>query len=374
LRVLNNEKGRGRHHKIVYLSQKMMNVGRVQKMENTLRIDFHTHVISEEFLNLAEKYGDDRWPTLEKTCSCGANIMIKGKVFREITDQAWDEKVRLKDMEKEGIDIQVLSPIPVTFSYWSEPEQGLELARFQNDFIASLVKENPDKFIGLGTVPLQDVNLAIQEMDRAINELGLKGIEIGSNVNGKNLDDESLDLFFKAANDWNVPIFVHPWETLGRERMPRHNFMYMVGMPSETALAAGSIIMSGMLDKYPNLKLCFAHGGGALPYLLPRMDKGWTVWPQIRKTENLPSHYAKLLYYDTLVYDVNNLQLMIERFGTDQLIAGSDYPFLLREVPSGKVVDQVPELSDEEKKKIHGLNALQFLGLDVKNFSKVVTK
>ncbi|RDW18898.1 amidohydrolase family protein [Oceanobacillus chungangensis] len=337
-------------------------------MEKSLRIDFHTHVISEEFLNLAEKYGDDRWPILEKTCDCGANIMLKGKKFREITDQAWDSETRLKDMENEGIDIQVLSPIPVTFSYWSDPEQGLELAKFQNDFIASIVKEHPTKFIGLATVPLQDADLAIQEMDRAINELGLRGIQIGSNVNGKNLDDDALDSFFKAANDKNVPLFVHPWETMGRERMPRHNFMYMVGMPSETALAAGSIIMSGMLDKYPNLKICFAHGGGSLPYLLPRMDKGWNVWPQIRKTEKAPSHYAKLLYYDTLVYDENNLQFMIDRFGADQIIAGSDYPFLLREAPSGKVVDKLTTLSDEEKGRIHGLNALRFLGLDVENF------
>ncbi|WP_156288951.1 amidohydrolase family protein [Oceanobacillus salinisoli] len=330
----------------------------------TLKIDFHTHIISEDFLNLAEKYSDDRWPVLEKTCDCGAKIMIKGKNFRDITNQAWDAEERINDMEKEGIDIQVLSPIPVTFSYWSDPEQGLEMARFQNDFIASVAKENPEKFIGLGTVPLQDVELAIQEMDRAVNELGLVGLEIGSNVNGKNLDDSSLERFFQAASKRGVPLFVHPWATLGGERMPRHNFMYMVGMPSETALAAGSIIMSGMLDRYPNLRICFAHGGGALPYLLPRMDKGWNVWPHIRKTKKPPSHYAKMLYYDSLVYDENNLQFMINRFGVDQIIAGSDYPFLLREVPSGKVVDQLSTLNEYEKAKIHGLNALRFLNLD----------
>ncbi|UJL45588.1 amidohydrolase [Virgibacillus sp. NKC19-16] len=337
-------------------------------MQRNLKIDFHTHIISEEFLDLAEKYGDDRWPILEKTCDCGANIMIKGKKFREITDQAWDAEKRLKDMDEEGIDIQVLSPIPVTFSYWSDPEQGLEMATFQNDFIASIAKENPKRFIGLGTVPLQDVDIAIKEMKRAVHDLGLKGVQIGSNVNGKNLDDPELERFFEAANEQGVPLFVHPWETLGGERMPRHNFMYMVGMPSETALAAGSIIMSGMLDKYTNLKICFAHGGGSLPYLLPRMDKGWNVWPQIRKTEKPPSHYAKLLYYDSLVYDENNLQFMIDRFGVDQIIAGSDYPFLLREVPSGKVVDQLTTLSDGEKDQIHGLNALQFLNLDKEQY------
>lgn len=329
-----------------------------------LKVDFHTHIISEDFLDLANKYGDDRWPVLEKTCNCGANIMIKGKNFREITNQAWDAEKRLDDMDKEGIDIQVLSPIPVTFSYWADSEKGLEMAKFQNDFIASVTREHPKRFIGLATVPLQDADLAIKEMERAINELGLKGIQIGSNVNGKNLDDEKLEWFFQAANEQRVPLFVHPWETLGRERLPRHNFMYMVGMPSETALAAGSIIMSGMLDKFPNLKLCFAHGGGSLPYLLPRMDKGWNVWPHIRKTEKPPSHYAKRLYYDSLVYDENNLQFMIDRFGVDRIIAGSDYPFLLREAPSGKVIDQLSTLNDTEKEKIHGLNALKFLNLN----------
>src|SRR5699024_2776336 len=138
----------------------------------------------------------------------------------------------------------------------------------------------------------------------------------------------------------------------------------------ETALAAGSIIMSGMLDKYKNLKICFAHGGGSLPYLLLRMDQGWEVWPHIRKTENPPSHYAKLLYYDTLVYDESNVQFMIDRFGVDQIIAGSDYPFLLREVPSGKVVDKLTTLDESEKAKIHGLNALDFLNVDKEQFLK----
>lgn len=337
-------------------------------MQRNLKIDFHTHIISEDFLNLAEKYGDESWPVLEKTCDCGANIMIKGKKFREITDQAWDPETRIKDMDEEGIDIQVLSPIPVTFSYWSDPRKGLELAKFQNEFIASIAEKHPKRFIGLGTVPLQDVDIAIQEMERAVNELGLKGIQIGSNINGKNLDAASLEPFFKAANEQGIPLFVHPWETLGGERMPRHNFMYMVGMPSETALAAGSIIMSGMLDKYPELKLCFAHGGGSLPYLLSRMDKGWNVWPQIRKTEKPPSHYAKFLYYDSLVYDENNLQFMIDRFGVNQIIAGSDYPFLLREAPSGQVVDRLTSLNDAEKEQIHGLNALQFLNLNKENY------
>ena len=210
---------------------------------------------------------------------------------------------------------------------------------------------------------MQDVDIAITEMDRAIHQLGLKGIQIGSNVNGLNLDDSSLIRFFEAADKWNVPIFVHPWATVGQERMPRYNFMYMIGMPSETALAAGSLIMSGLLDKFPNLKICFAHGGGSLPYLLPRLDKGWEVWPDIRKTKNPPSYYAKKLFYDSLVYDPMTLEFMIKKFGAEQIIAGSDYPFLLREKPAGKVVDELLSLPKEKADLILGYNALNFLGL-----------
>lgn len=328
-----------------------------------LRVDFHTHIIPENFPDMASKYSGDQWPSLKKTCDCGAEILVEGKVFRKITDQAWDIETRIQDMDHEGVDIQVLSPIPVTFSYWSDSEAGLELSKCQNDFIASIVKERPDRFIGLGTVPLQDIDIAIEEMDRAIHQLGLKGIQIGTNVNGLNLDDSSLFKFFEAANKWNVPIFVHPWGTLGEERMPRHNFMYMIGMPSETALAVGSLIMSGLLDKFPDLKICFAHGGGSLPYLLPRLDKGWEVWPHIRKTEKPPSYYAKKLYYDSLVYDPLNLQYMIERFGAEQIIAGSDYPFLLREAPVSRVVDKLKSLSEKEAQLILGQNALKFLGV-----------
>ena len=331
-----------------------------------MRVDFHTHIIPEEIPDFVEKYGGERWPTLEKTCSCGANIMVAGNVFREVTDQVWSPEKRIQDMDAEGVDIQVLSPIPVMFSYWAEAEAAEEMSKIQNDFIADTVKKYPDRFIGLGTVPLQDVDVSIREMDRCMQELGLKGIEIGTNINGKNLDDPAFTAFFEAAEKWNVPLFVHPWETLGTERMPRHNFMYTVGMPSETALAAASLINGGVMEKFPNLKVCFAHGGGSFPYILPRLDQGWNVWPHLRKTSKPPSHYAKNFYFDSLNYDPLNLKLLVDRFGYDKVVMGSDYPFLLREIPPGKVIDDTLELSDEERQAILGKNALEFLNIQVK--------
>ncbi|MBT2739941.1 amidohydrolase family protein [Bacillus sp. ISL-77] len=341
----------------------------MSKGEN-FRVDFHTHIIPENFPDFAEKYADDRFPILKHTCSCGAEIYKDGKSFRKVDENAWNPEKRIAEMDAEGVDVQVLSPIPVTFIYWADAEKCLELSKAQNDFIASVVAEYPDRFVGLGTVPLQDADLAIAEMERVINELGLVGIEIGSNANGKTLDDPEIQRFLEAAAKMDVPILVHPWMTVGEERMPKHNFMYSIGMPSETALAAGSLIFSGIFDKYPDLKICFAHGGGTLPYLLPRIDQAWEVWPHIRTTEQPPSYYAKKIYYDTLVYDPRNLQFMLEKFEADHIIMGTDYPFLLREAPPGNVVEMLENVLDEEKIKMLGENAIEFLGLNKASFIK----
>ncbi|MFH7817913.1 amidohydrolase family protein [Neobacillus thermocopriae] len=331
-----------------------------------MRVDFHTHIIPENFTELTRNLTGERWPKLERTCACGANIMVAGKVFREVTDQVWSPEKRIADMKRESVDMQVLSPIPVTFSYWAPAEEAEILARIQNDFIAETVNQYPDKFIGLGTVPLQDVERAIREMDRCIHELGLKGIEIGTNVNGNNLDDPTLIEFFEMAEKWEVPLFIHPWETLRKERMPRHNLMYTVGMPSETALAGASLILGGVIERFPKLKICFAHGGGSLPYLLPRLDQGWKVWPHLRLLNHPPSYYAKNFYFDSLVNDPINLNYLLSNFGHEKIIMGSDYPFLLREVPPGKVIDETVGLTNEQTEAMLGRNALRFLNIPVK--------
>jgi len=328
-----------------------------------MKIDVHTHIISDELPDLAAKYGGDRWPTVQKTCSCGGQIIVGGKVFREITDQCWDPGRRMADMDQERVDMQVISPVPVTLSYFASPEAGLELCKFQNDFIARTVAGHTGRFVGLGAVPLQSTGAAIQEMDRIIHQLKLNGIEIGTNVNGMNLDDPSLLPFFEQAAEWDVPIFIHPWEALGRERMPRHNFMYSVGMPSETALAAASLTWGGVMEKFPTLKICLAHGGGAFPYILPRLDQAWNLMKQAQLTAHQPSYYAKLFYYDSLVYDPVNVRYLIERFGADKVVIGTDYPFLIRETPAGKVLDEMDNLTAEHRRMIEGENASKFLNL-----------
>lgn len=329
-----------------------------------MRIDVHTHIISSELPDFSKRFNESGWPVFQPTCSCGAKIMVDGKVFREITENTWDINKRIEDMKRTGVDKQVLSPIPVTFSYWANPQHAMEMSRFQNEHIASVVKQDPDHFLGFGTIPLQDVDAAIQEMDYCIHTLGLHGLEIGSNVNGKNLDDPSFYPFFEMAEKWNVPLSIHPWQILGRERLQAYNSLYTVGMPGETALAGASLIFSGVMEKLPNLKVLLAHGGGSLPYILPRMDHGWENWTHLQELiSQPPSYYAKKFYYDSLVFDPVNLKYLIDKFGDQKIMLGTDYPFKMAEIPAGKILQESIQLTEEQKNAIFGLNAMEFLGL-----------
>src|SRR5699024_3191844 len=216
-------------------------------------------------------------------------------------------------------------------------------------------------------VPLQDVDIAVREMKRCKFDLGLQGLEIGSNVNGMNLDDASLDEFFAKAEEWEVPLFIHPWESLGLERMPRHNFMYTISYTTDTALAASSLVKGAVMEKYPKLKICLAHGGGTFPWLIPRLDQGYLVWPDLREISRPPSYYAKNFYVDSLIYDPQNLQYLIDTFGEEKILMGSDYPFLLREINPGKVIDDSFNLTNKVRESILGLNVLEFLNVDIED-------
>jgi aminocarboxymuconate-semialdehyde decarboxylase len=327
-----------------------------------MRVDFHTHYIPKRFPDMAGKYGDEGWPALLHTGPCRADIYNAGKHYRSIDDRSWEPERRLKDMDAEGVDIQVLSPIPVTFAYRFSAQAVLELSQYQNDEIARAVHVAPERFIGLGTVPLQDPALASSEVRRAVTELGLAGVEIGTAVEGKNLDDAALEPFWQTCEHVGAAIFIHPAVVLAPERTSKYRMLYSVGYTTETGIAAAAMVMSGLLDRHPTLRMCLAHGGGIFPWLLPRLDQTWSVFEDIKAiTSRKPSDTAKLLTYDTLTYDRNNLALLIDRLGVDRLVMGSDYPFALREVPPGAVVDALDTLRAEEREAMLGYNALRFL-------------
>lgn len=331
-----------------------------------MKVDFHTHFIPQQFPDMGEKYGGEGWPTLLHAGPCQADIYHAGKHYRQIDDRSWDPERRLKDMDAEGIDVQVLSPIPVTFAYRFSAQAVLELAQLQNNAIANATSVAPTRFIGLGTVPLQDPDLAAAEVRRAVTSLGLAGVEIGTQVEGKNLDDPALEPFWRICVEVGAAVFVHPAAVFAPERTSKYRMVYSVGYTSETGIAAASVVMSGLLDRHPTLRLCFAHGGGTFPWLLPRLDQTWRAFDDVKAvTANRPSEAAKLLSYDTLTYDPLNMRLLINRLGAERLIMGSDYPFPLREVPPGAVIDALDGLSHKERADLLGRNALRFLGREV---------
>lgn len=316
----------------------------------TGRVDVHTHAISPTLPDLAERSRYRSWPTVVRTGETSGDIYVGDAHFRVIDDRCWSVPRRLADMAEAHIDLQVISPVPITFCYGAPGDEAAVLARAQNDFFASLVAEAPDRFRALGAVPLQDPDRAIAEMRRCVTELGFPGVEIGTHVAGTELANAGLDPFFAAAQDLGALVFVHPDQILAGPRLAPLGLSFGVGMPVETATAAAGLLHSGAFDRWPNLRLCLAHGGGALPAILPRIDRGWhqsagkgDAGP--RRARQAPGTYVSRLYSDSLTYDPLSLYLAVRRFGAEHVLLGSDYPFAAREDPPGAVLGQAdPDL------------------------------
>jgi aminocarboxymuconate-semialdehyde decarboxylase len=255
------------------------------------------------------------------------------------------------------------------FSYWAKPRDTLDLSRLLNDHIASLVGEYPTRFVGLGTLPMQEPVLAIRELERCVGELGLAGIEIGSHVNGWNLDDPRVVEVLTAAESLGAAVFVHPWEMLGRDRMSKYWLPWLVGMPAETSLSICSMIFGGVLEKLPRLRVAFAHGGGAFPATLGRIEHGFRVRPDLVATDNArnPRDYIGRFYVDALVHDADMLRYMIKLMGAECIAMGSDYPFPLGEHEPGALIESM-DLDARTRDRLLAGTALEWLNLDRERF------
>lgn len=330
-----------------------------------MRIDVHTHIMPLEVPAWAQKFGYGGFVSLEPSKPDHAKMMQDKKFFREVYCNCWDCKVRQKEMDEFNIDVQILSTIPVLFNYWAKAEDAYDTSRFYNDHIAESVASAPNRFLGLGTIPMQDANLAIKEMVRIKEVLKLSGVEIGTNVNGMNFDDPKLFPIFKAAEELNMPIFVHPWDMLGGDRVQQYWGKWLISMPAETTIAITSLVFGGVFDRIPNLNVMFAHGGGSFPGTLGRIEHGYDVRPDLIQVNSTmsPRDVFGRVYFDSLTHDATMLKYLVELAGSDHVALGTDYPFPLGELSPGKLIDSIPEFDLNTKNNLLHQSALNWLGI-----------
>jgi aminocarboxymuconate-semialdehyde decarboxylase len=316
-----------------------------------------------------EKFGYGKFIHLDPCDACTARMMQGDKFFREVSSNTWNAVDRLKDCDRDSVHVQVLSIIPVLFHYWARPVDALETSRYFNDFIAEVVSRHPKRFVGLGTVPLQDPELAITEMRRCIEDLGMAGIEIGSHINDWNLSDDALFPFFQAAEQLDASLFVHPWDMMAKSKMEKYWLPWLVGMPAETSLAICSMIFGGVFERLPGLKVAFAHGGGSFPGTISRIEHGFNVRPDLCAVDNNhnPKSYLGKFYIDSLVHDERILDYLVDLMGADRIALGSDYPFPLGEQVPGSLIAHMPYSDHTKELLLHG-TALDWMGISIDKF------
>lgn len=332
---------------------------------NALLIDVHTHVVPESFPAYVGVHRDAPWPSMvDAAQACHRHVVVSGSNYRTVSHQCWDCVVRQREMEQQHVHQQVLSPMPELLSYWLSPEDGRVMCTYLNEVIAEMVQRAPGSFIGLGAVPLQDVDMAIEVLEYAVRGLGLSGVEIGGNINGVVIGDAHFLPFFQAATRLGAAVFVHPLRPSGLDRLVGPPALEQVlAFPGETGLAAASMITGGTLARLPELRIAYSHGGGSLAMLLPRLQYAWTALQQVR--DHLPIEpvlAARSMFYDNLVYDDNTIRHLIQVFGSDQVMVGTDYPFSIMDADPFDRLGRL-NLPSDVIRNLQSNNARRWLGI-----------
>lgn len=342
-----------------------------------MRIDVHCHIVPESCLQMTYRAADGQTYGLNATLRPDGQWHIEwdgvarppedGAVDRPFPNwflPLFDVDRRLHHMGQMGMDMQALAVPPFMYFYAGDPKTGLEFAQKLNNAIAKVVEDRPDRFIGLATVPLQEPGQALKELERAVHSLGMKGVEIGSNVNGKNLDEPEFRPFFAKAAELGVPVFIHPHYVLGQERLSRYHLANLIGNPCDTTVAAASLIFGGVLEEFPTLKVYLAHAGGCLPYLRGRWEHGWRNNATARKAiKQPPSYYLRRFYYDSIAHWGDALAFLIKTVGAEKVMLGSDYPFDMGDYQPVQHVEALEEIPSDGRRRIIEENAAKLFDI-----------
>jgi aminocarboxymuconate-semialdehyde decarboxylase len=338
-----------------------------------LKIDIHTHILPPEIPEFKKMFGYGGFIQLKDCPGCRSKDMVNdsGKFFRRVEENAFSPERRLQECDQHQVGVQVLSTVPVMFSYWTQPQDGLVVAKILNDHIADVVRRFPERYVGLGTLPMQAPELAVAEARRCIEDLGLKGFQIGSHINDRNLSDPAFFPVYEICEKLGAALFVHPWDMMGQEKMSKYWLPWLVGMPAETSLAICSMIFGGVFQKFPKLRVAFAHGGGSFPITLDRIQHGFDVRPDLCAIDCKvpPRDYVKHFWVDSLVHGVDALQYLHRLFGPEKICLGTDYPFPLGELEPGKLISSCG-FSAADQDWMNHRSALDWLGMKKSDFEK----
>jgi len=327
-------------------------------------IDIHSHFFPESWPDLAQRFGTPDWPWLKHAGGGKAVVMVGDREFRPIYSACWDPAKRLEEMDRDGVDLQILCATPVLFAYMRPAAQALECARIFNDAALEICARGRGRLRALCQVPLQDTEAACRELTRCM-KTGHVGVQIGNHVGERDLDDTGIVEFLAHCAAEGAPVLVHPWDMLGGVRTARHMMGWTVSMPAETQLSIVSMILGGAFDRLPaSLKICFAHGGGSFAFLLGRLENAWHNRDPARGAAKFPpSRYLDRFSVDSAVFDERALRLLVEVMGEERVMLGSDYPFPLGELQVGRLAREAACLSETARTKILGGNAERFFGL-----------
>ena len=329
----------------------------------TACIDIHCHVVPESFPPYAGRNANVPWPSMADAHACHKHVMISGRVYRTVSDGCWSVPRRIEDMAKMQVTRQAISPMPELLSYWLPLDDASVMIRYLNDQIATMIERAPERFVGLGAVPLQDVDAAVRELEYAVKTLKFSGVEIASHVNGTSIGDARFEPFFAEAEKLGAAIFVHALRPAGQDRIVGAFIEQAVCFPGDIGLAAASMITGGIAERHPKLKIAFSHGGGVMSILLPRLVHAWKNVPKARESlKESPAVAAKRFYYDQLVFEPEAVKFILKTFGTSQICVGTDYPFAMGDFEPMKTLAGAG-LDAATLEAITAGNAKRFLGI-----------